>query len=131
MAVNYRDFVKADRMDAVLAALDRAASPARLVIGTSAFTPGTSTGILVAIIFNQPCGAVTDWTLNFTGLPKLGTAIGTGTAANAELRDGDGAIIVSGLTVGVAGSGANIIINSTAISSGQTVEVTAASIVHA
>jgi hypothetical protein len=56
------------------------------------------------------------------------TASATGTAALAEFRNNAGTVIVSGLTV--ATSGGDITINSTAISSGQTVQVTAGTITH-
>jgi hypothetical protein len=50
------------------------------------------------------------------------------TAVAARLKDGGGNIIISGLTVST--SGADVVLNSTAISTSQNVAISAATIVH-
>ena len=49
----------------------------------------------------------------------------TGAAAAARLRTSADADVVTGLTVGIAGSGADVILDSTSISSGQNVTIAA------
>jgi hypothetical protein len=61
-------------------------------------------------------------------VPLSIAASATGTAALAEFRNNAGTTIVSGLTVGT--SATDIILNSTSITSGQTVTITAGTITH-
>jgi hypothetical protein len=62
-------------------------------------------------------------------VPKSGVASAGGAAAAARLKDGGGTIVISGLTVGTAGSDINL--NNTTISSGQTITISSGTIVHA
>jgi hypothetical protein len=62
------------------------------------------------------------------GVPRNGLASGTGTAAVARNKDGSGAIIIDGLTVGTIGC--DIAINSVALEAGQAVAVHSASFTH-
>lgn len=108
------------------------ATAGQLVIGTSALSGAT--GVLATIplvttgsaggAFNTPSSGV----LTLAGTPLSATATGTGTAALAEFRTNGGTTVVSGLTVGT--SGTDITINATAVSSGQTVQVTSGTITH-
>lgn len=126
MAVTYSNTVKDARMQAVIDAIDADASPGNLVIGTSGLSGAT--GVLATIALSATSATTSAGVLTFSDLPKEDDASATGTAALAELRDGAGTVIVSGLTVGT--SGTDIIITSTSISSGQPVRVTAATITH-
>ena len=126
MAVVYAAALKTTRMNAVETALDAGAGAAQLVIGTSALSGGT--GVLATITLADPAGTVSGAVLTLSGMPKSAVASATGTAAKAELRDSTGAVVVSGLTVGVSAS--DIIINSVAISSGQTVQINSGTITH-
>lgn len=102
------------------------ASAGTLVIGTSALSGAT--GVLVSFTLGTTPGTVSGGVLTISGVPLTATASGTGTAAKAELRDNAGNVIVSGLTVGT--SGTDIIINATAISSGQSVTLSSGTITH-
>ena len=63
------------------------------------------------------------------GMPRSDTAAdNTGTAAVARIKDSNGTVVISGLTVGV-GTG-DIQLNSTSISAAQTVTITAGTITH-
>lgn len=123
MAVVYSNAVKNSRLNAVIDALG---SGAVLVIGTSGLS-GT-TGVLVTVPLANPAFTVGTGTMTLAGTPRTATASATGTAAKAELRTSSGTVVVSGLTVGT--SSQDIVINATAISSGQTVQVTAGTINH-
>jgi hypothetical protein len=63
------------------------------------------------------------------GAPKSGVATNAGTAAVARIKDGGGTTKVNNLTCGT--SGADINLNSTTVSVGQTVTLTSATITHA
>lgn len=126
MAVTYSTTAKNNRLQAVIDLLDAGGGPAVLVIGTSALSGGT--GVLATIPLADPCATKSGGVLTLAGMPKSATASGTGTAAKAELRDSDGTVVVSGLTVDT--SAADIIINAVEISSGQTVQITSGTITH-
>lgn len=134
MAVTYSTSVKNNRMQQVadaIAGLTYAASTGSatagtLVIGTSALSGAT--GVLATINLNSTPGSVSGGVLTLSGTPLSATASATGTAAKAELRNNAGTVVVSGLTVST--SGADINLNSTAISTGQTVTVSSGTITH-
>lgn len=125
MAVNYSTAAKNARLTAVVNLLGTAGV---LVIGTSALAGAT--GLLVSIPLANPGATVANGVLTVAGVPRQANATGAGTAALAELRDSAGTVIVSGLTVGLAASGADVIIHATAVSVGQTVQCTAGTITH-
>ena len=65
-------------------------------------------------------------TLTFNAI-TAGTAVATGTAATASIYKSDGTtLVMSGLTVGT--SATNIVLSSVAITSGDSVSITAATI---
>jgi hypothetical protein len=122
MTVSYIAALKSTRMQAVIAAIDANAAPAVLEIGTSAMAL-----TLAAITLGKPSFTEAGGIITVIG-SRSGTATNTGTAASARIKDGGGNIIVSGLTVGT--SGADINLNSTAITSGQTVTLSSGTITH-
>ena len=135
MAVTYSSSLKTNRLNLVVNALGTATAPTisvtgtaagNLVIGTSALSGAT--GVLATIPLSTTPATVSGSVLTISGVPLSATAAATGTAALAELRNNAGTVIVSGLTVGTSGS--DITISSTAITSGQTVQVTSGTITH-
>lgn len=124
MAIVYSTTVKNTRLAAVVTALG---STATLAIGTSGLAGGAG-GLLVNVPLANPAATVAGGVLTLAGVPRTATAVGTGVAAKAELRDGAGTVIASGLTVGT--SGTDIIINAIDVSAGQTVQVTVGTITH-
>jgi len=114
------------KLNCVVAGIDAGSSNGYISICTASY--GT---VLATINLNDPCGTVAGGILTFSGFPKTTTASGTGTAAIARIRTSANADAVVDLTVGLPGSGANIILATTAISSGGTVTMDALSIVHA
>ena len=120
MAVTYSTTVKNTRMNAVVTAIDAGAGNGILKVGTAGMA-----ATLVSITLAKPSATVTNGILTFSGLPKSGTASGSGTAAAAQITDSTGTVIVDGLTVGTVGT--NIIIDNTSINSGQTINFNATS----
>jgi hypothetical protein len=123
MAVNYAATLKSSRMAAVISAIDGNASAATLEIGTTGMA-----ATLVAITLAKPSFSEAGGVITMLGVPKSGVASGSGAAAAARIKDGGGTAIVTGLTVGTSGSDINL--NSTAISTGQTVTVSSGTITH-
>lgn len=129
MTVNYDQATQNSRMDATLARIDNNASAATLEICTAAFA-----GVIVIITLGKPsfsrAGSIPNTALTMLGVPKSGTAVlaGTNTAAVARIKDGAGVTIVNNLTVGT--SATEVILNSTSITSGQTVTVSSGTLTH-
>lgn len=123
MAVIYAAALRTSRMNAIVTAIDAGAAAGYLEIGTTSMA-----SVLATITLADPCGSVSGDVLTFD-LPASDTsADNTGTAAEARIKDSDGNIIISGLTVGT--SGANINLDSTSITAGQTVTLTSGTITH-
>jgi hypothetical protein len=78
---------------------------------------------------SRPCGLVSGGVLTFSGMSLIDPAAsGSSYAVAARAEDGDGNIVISGLTVGT-GPTSDIIMNPTNfITAGQTVALTAATI---
>jgi hypothetical protein len=123
MSVTYDATTQNSRMSSSLTRIDNNASAAKLEIGTAAMAT-----VLVSITLSKPSFSLTTNVLTMLGVPKSGSASNTGTAAAARIRDGGNSDIITGLTVGTSGSDINL--NSTSITSGQTVTITAFTITH-
>jgi hypothetical protein len=136
MAVNYATATKNNRLKVTFLAgavtpaagesLDANSGNGVLVIGTSSLSGAT--GVLATITLSKPSFSISGGVATLLGVPLSATASAGGTAALAELRDSAGNVIAGGLTVGT--SGTNVVLNSTTISTSQTVTVTAGTITH-
>lgn len=125
MAVNYRASLKNTRMQAVLSDIDNNAAPAKLRIFNAAFALQ-----LAEITLQKPSFSLAAAVLTLLGVPLSDTsADATGTAAVARIVDGASNTIVDNLSVGTAGT--DIVLNSTSLTAGQTVTITAGTITHA
>jgi hypothetical protein len=123
MAVTYANGVKTARMQAVLDAID-AGTAAKLEIGTSGMA-----AVLATLTLVDPAGTVSGSVLTLDFSPAISAvASGTGTAAAARIRTSADADVVTGLTVGT--SGTDIVLDSTSITSGQTVTISAGTLTH-
>ena len=124
MAVVYDPTVRTARMQAVLDEIDAGAGAPSMEIGNAGFA-----SVLATIpLANNPPGSVTGDVLTFT-MPQSDTsADATGTAAEARIKDGDGNIQISGLTVGTAAT--DVILDSVSITAGQTVTINSGTITH-
>lgn len=135
MAVTYTSSLKTNRLNVVNDAINSKTfasgtglgAVGSLVIGTSALSGAT--GVLVTIPLQNPAATVSGSTLTIAGVPLSAVATATGTAALAEIRNNAGTTIVSGLTVGT--SGTDVVISTTSITSGQTVQLNSGVINHA
>lgn len=124
MAVIYSTAAKNARLQGVIDTIDAGSGPGVLQIGTSAM--GT---VLAEITLADPCGTVTGGVLTFSSFPRSdSSANATGVAAAARIRDSNGADVITGLTVGMTGSGADIILETTNIDTGEIVTLNSATI---
>jgi hypothetical protein len=121
MAVTYNAALKSARMREVIDAIDDDTDPGELII-----TDGTNA--LVSITLAKPSFTESGGVITMAGAPRSGDATATGTASVARIEDGGGTTVVSGLTVGTTGAEVNL--NSVAISSGQTVTLNSGAITH-
>ena len=124
MAVNYSLTAVNDRLQGVVTAIDDAGSGyLRLLAG------GT---IVSSIQLANPCGTVNGGILTFTGTLLDPSAAHTGNVDSARIEDGAGNIMISGLTVGIPLSTADILLtnglNTTLVNSGQAVSCLSAQI---
>jgi hypothetical protein len=122
MAVSYATSLKTTRMDAVKAAIDAGSAGGTLEICSAAYA-----AVLAAVPLADPCGVVSGAELTFT-MPRSVAAAVSGTAAIARIKDSDGNIVVSGLTVGL--SAVDIVLDILSITAGQTVGLSSATITH-
>ena len=126
MSVTYSTALKNTRMTDVVTAIDNGGAGS-LEMGDSSGFSGAH--LLSVITFAATCGTVSGGVLTFSSTPLVdSSANNTGTVTQAEVLDGVGHVVISGLTVGTSGSDINL--SSTSIVSGQSVTITAASITH-
>lgn len=123
MSVIYAAALRTTRMNAVKDAIDAGAAAGTLEIGTAAMA-----AVLATITLTDPCGSVTGDVLTLTMPHSDTSADNTGTAAAAQIKDSNGNIIVSGLTVST--SGANINLDSVGITATQTVTINSGTLTH-
>ena len=124
MPVNYSITAINDRLAGVVTAIDDSGN------GILQILAGAT--VLSTIPFANPCGTVNGGILSFS-VPLLDpSAANTGLATSAVVKDGAGVVMISGLTVGIPLSGADIVLsnglNNTLITTGQTVELLSAQI---
>lgn len=97
--ITYNPAVKVARLQAVVDAIDAAAANGTVSISASDDT------LLASLTLPKPCGVVAGGVLDFDFDPDvITTAVGNGTASKAIITDGDGTVVVSGLTVGTVGT---------------------------
>jgi len=126
MAVTYSTAAKTARMQAVIDQIDAGAGAGTLEIGTTGMA-----SVLAILTLADPSGTAASGVLTFDFDPDISdsSANATGTAAEARIKDSNGTVIISGLTVGT--SGTDIVLDSTSITAGQTVTLTTGTITHA
>jgi hypothetical protein len=123
MSVDYATTLQTKRLQDVVSAIDAAASAGTLEIGTASMV-----AVLAVFTLSKPSFAVAGNVMTMLGTPKTATAGAMGTAANAQIKDGAGNIIISGLTVDIGAADINF--NSVAFASGQTITLNSATITH-
>ena len=129
----YAQPVKIARANAVLGALDAAASPARLLVCSGA--PPASVGapvaesILVTLVLPKPSGVVNSESELVLGVIPEAMIIAAGVAAWAQLQTGAGTPIAN-MAVGEIGSGAAIVLGETSLDVGSLLRITAAKLIE-
>jgi hypothetical protein len=90
---------------------------------------------LSTIVLATPCGFTAGGVLTFTGGSMDSAAAGTGNCDNAVITNALGNPMISNMTVGIPGTGANVIIvngvNTPHITLGQAVQFVAGTIIGA
>ena len=126
MSVVYDTALKNTRMTAVVTAIDNGGAGSLLFGDVTSFV---GVHLLATILFAATCGTVSGGVLTFSSTPLVcASAANTGSATQAEVEDGVGHVVISGLTVGTSASDINL--SSTSIVSGQSVTITAATVTH-
>ena len=129
----YAQPVKIARANAVLGALDAAASPARLLVcsGASPANVGApaAESILVTLALPRPSGVVNSESELVMGVIPEAMIIAAGVAAWAQLQTGDGTPIAN-MAVGEIGSGAAIVLGETSLDVGSLLRITAAKLIE-
>lgn len=108
MTITYSDDIRNQRLQDVINALDAGPGPAVMKIGTAGMGFTIANIILSSPSFQGPVAGV----MQLADCPRSDndTANG-GVAEEAIICDGTGAVKVTGLTCGLAGSGAEIILS--------------------
>lgn len=128
MAVTYSATVKTARMTAVRDAIDAGGAAGKLEICSAGYASVLATVTLG--YSGASTGTVSGSVLTLAGFPRSDTsADATGTAAVARIRTSANADVITGLTVGT--SATDVILDSTSITSGQTVTISSATFTHA
>jgi hypothetical protein len=123
MSVDYPASLQTKRLQDVVAAIDAAATAGTLEIGTASMV-----SVLAVFTLSKPSFSVAGNVMTMSGMPKTATATAQGGAQSARIKDGDGNIVVDGLTVGLGSSDINF--NSTAFAADQTITLNSATLKH-
>jgi len=126
MTVVYSSTAINDRLLGVVDAIDSGGSP-----GTFVLAQGSTALSTITLAF--PCGTVSGGVLTFSGTLIDTSAALSGTVNTVTIKNSAGSTIISGLTVGIPLSGAEVIVsngfNTLAITAGQVVQLQSAQIV--
>ena len=126
MAVNYSVAAINARLEGVVDTIDGGGGNASLILQATGSTIST-------ISLARPCGSVDGGVLTFDGTLLDPSASSTGYVDSAKIETSGGDAVITGLTVGIPLSGADVIVsnglNSTLITAGQTVELLSAEII--
>ncbi len=129
MAIKMAAGLRNSRLDAITTFAGNAAL-LRIYDGTQPATGGAATTLLAELTCGSPLGAgAAAGVLTFGAITQDSSANATGTATWARIVKADGTTHVMDLTVGT--SGADVNLNSVAISAGAAVSVTSATITEA
>lgn len=118
--MNYVLWLKNARLELVRAAFDGGT----LEIGTAGMSARIAT-----ILLDKPSGQVADASLRLLGFPKLAMAEAAGRAAAAQIKNAEGEVVASGLTVGLAE--ADVVLGKIDIAAENIVRIDRAEIPHA
>jgi hypothetical protein len=123
MTVSYAASLRSARMQAVIAAID-ANGAASLEIGSS----GMATLLVTIALPAPPSFTEANGIITMAGVPLTGVAAAMGHALSAQIKDGAGNVVVSGLIVGEFSG--DVILSDADIVQGETVTISSAMITH-
>ena len=124
MSVNYPVPIKTSRLQIVATALDAGGGNGVLRLLS------LGGNILSSLPLARPAATVANGLLSFNGLALIDpAAVGGGSAVGARCEDSTGSIVISGLTVNVGVTPDIFLTPTNFIAAGQTVAITAATIV--
>lgn len=123
MAISYADTLRNTRMDAITTRAGNAAL-IRIYSGTRPANEGAEGTLLAELTGDTPFAAgAASGVLTLGTITDDSSANATGTASWFRIYASDGTTIVCDGDCGVAGSGADLILDSTSITIGQTVSI--------
>lgn len=126
MSVVYSSTAINDRLLGVVTAIGSGGGPGLFILSQGSTALST-------ITLASPCGTVSGGVLTFTGTLLDPAAAASGTVNNVTIKNSAGSTIISGFTVGIPLSGAEVIIsnglNNLNITAGQVVQLQSAQIV--
>lgn len=123
MTVVYNLTVRNNRLTQVVNAIDGSSTNGYLRL----LEAGGS--VISSFQLSRPCATVSGGVLTFNGLSLIDpAATGSSYAVAARAESGDGTVVISGLTVGMASSYDIVMSPTNFITTGQTVAITAATI---
>jgi hypothetical protein len=125
MSVNYNTPTITDRLIAVKNHIDGGSTN-----GTLRLTLSDTSQVVAVIPLQSPCGSVISNILTFTlplTAPTVINALSSNPLAYADVRDSNGTVIISGLTVGLS-TAYDIVMVSNNILAGQGITLTSATI---
>lgn len=125
MAVTYATLVKNHRMSAVGVFIDSAAGAGVLELGPAGMGTVLAT---VTLETTSVSGSATAGAIVFAGFPKTATAVSVGTLGAARMADGNGTVVISGLSVSSAN--VEIIVDNTSVVTGQLIVISSITITH-
>jgi hypothetical protein len=127
MAIGLLTAIRTARAQLIVDAIDAGSGAGTLKLYTA---PKPATGaavgaatLLGTLTFADPCGTVTTGTLTFSAITKDSAADADGTAAWARVADSAGTFVMD-MTVGLVGSGADIIMNNVVVVTGGEISIT-------
>jgi hypothetical protein len=109
------------RLQGVVSTIDAGAGNGTMSILTS------SSALAANITLAKPSGTVAGGVLTFT-TPLSGTTLANGNATFANIQDSNGNPVITGLTVGISTS-FDVVMNNTAVNTGQIIALTSAIII--
>lgn len=131
--IEYTLSLKIARANAVLAALDGHALPARLLIcsgvppsGLAVAAPGA---VLIALTLTKPAGEVNAAAELILGHIQEAMVTSSGDATWAQIQTGGG-VNVANITVGPVGSGASIILGNSSLDAGSLLRINSAKLIE-
>jgi hypothetical protein len=122
MAISYADALRTNRMDEVVD-LAGALPIIRIYAGARPDNEGAEGTLLSTLVCDDPIGATTAGVLEFGAIADDTSATAGGVAAWFRIYTAGAAAIILDGSVGTAGSGADLILDSTTITAGQTVSI--------